>query len=529
VADPVPSSYDELPYINKAFPQTHPDRLATLARLFGVASPDVETCRVLELGCASGDNLIPMALELPNAKFVGIDLSERQIERGRQSVAALGLTNIDLRREDIANVDASWGAFDYILCHGIYSWVPEPIREKLLAICRENLAPTGIAFVSYNTLPGWHMRGMIRDMMVYHSKQFEGAHQKVQQARALLDFLAQSTPTTTSYGMTLRQELDAIRDQPDAYLFHDHLEEVNEPSYFHQFADAARRHELQYLAEADFGDMLITRFPAKVVETLSRIAQDVIRIEQYMDFLSNRLFRQTLLVHRGAPIWRKVDGRVLKGLLIAAAVKPESATPVLTQGMSEGFRTPSGVIHNITDALTKAALLTLSKCYPLCMPFEELAAKCYASVAAAAGERKELPLSEDDVRSFGERLLSGYAVRAIELRVARPRLTHVLSARPLASPLARLQAEHTATVTNLRHEPVNLSDFPRRMLPLLDGTRDVEALVAGVVRLAQEGKFGVREKDNGPVVTDPVLLEKILRNLVVQSLPDFALVGLLLE
>ncbi len=530
MADPVPqTSYDEMPYLNRAFPQTHPDRLATLGRLFGLAPPDVETCRVLELGCASGDNLIPMAIELPNAQFVGIDLSERQIEQGRKSVADLGLGNIDLRREDIANVDASWGKFDYILCHGIYSWVPAPIREKILAICRENLAPTGIAFVSYNTLPGWHMRGMIRDMMVYHSRQFEGPVQKVRQARALLDFLAQSTPTTTPYGMTLRQELDAIRDQPDSYLFHDHLEEVNEPSYFHQFADAARRHELRYLAEADFGDMLPTKFPAKVSETLARIAQDVIRMEQYMDFLSNRMFRQTLLVHRGEPLWRKVDGRKVKGLLVAAVVKPQSAAPVLTEGVSEAFRTAMGVVHNITDALTKAALLTLSKCYPLCMPFEELAAKCHASVAAAAGTRTELPLSEDDLRSFGERMLSGLAARVIELRVAQPRLTAVLSARPLASPLARRQVAHGATVTNLRHEPVNLTDIARRMLPLLDGTHDVEALVAAVLRSAQEGKFGVREKDNGPVVTDPVLLEKILRQLVVQSLPDFALVGLLLE
>ena len=212
----------------------------------------------------------------------------------------------------------------------------------MLAICRDNLAPNGVAFVSYNTLPGWHMRGMIRDMMVYHSSQFQGATQKVRQARALLDFLAQSTPTTTSYGMTLRQELDAIRNEPDAYLFHDHLEEINDPFYFHQFADAARRHELQYLAEADFGDMLLSKFPPKVAETLTRIAQDVIRMEQYMDFVRNRLFRQTLLVHRGAPIWRKVDGRMVKGLLVSSAVKPESAAPVLTQGVSEAFKTPSG-------------------------------------------------------------------------------------------------------------------------------------------------------------------------------------------
>jgi methyltransferase-like protein len=126
-------------------------------------------------------------------------------------------------------------------------------------------------------------------------------------------------------------------------------------------------------------------------------------------------------------------------------------------------------------------------------------------------------------------MLSGYSVRAIELRVAQPRLTLTPSARPVASPLARLQAEHGPTVTNLRHEPVKLNELPRRMLPLLDGTRDVEALIVSVVHLAQEGKIGVRERDNGPEVTDPVVLEKILRHLVVESLPDFAQVALLLE
>ena len=96
---------------------------------------------------------------------------------------------------------------------------------------------------------------------------------------------------------------------------------------------------------------------------------------------------------------------------------------------------------------------------------------------------------------------------SVELRVAAPRLAVALSARPVASPLARLQAEHGATtVTNLRHEPVELPELPRRMLLLLDGTRDFEALVADIVKLAQEGKIGVREQEGGPVVTDPAKL-----------------------
>ena len=135
----------------------------------------------------------------------------------------------------------------------------------------------------------------------------------------------------------------------------------------------------------------------------------------------------------------------------------------------------------------------------------------------------------DDEQSFGDRLLQGYAARAVELRVAAPRLTVAPSARPVASPLARLQAERSATVTNLRHEPVLLPELPRRMLRLLDGTRDIGALVADIVKLAQEGKIGVRAQEGGPVVTDHATLEKILRQLVADNLPKLAHVALLLE
>ena len=122
--------------------------------------------------------------------------------------------------------------------------------------------------------------------------------------------------------MTLRQELDAIRNEPDAYLFHEHLEEHNDAFYFHEFADAAKRHGLEYLAEADLGDMLVSNFPPEVAQTLQRVATDIIRMEQYMDFVRNRMFRQTLLVHQGAPIRRNLDGRVLKGLLVTSAAGP---------------------------------------------------------------------------------------------------------------------------------------------------------------------------------------------------------------
>jgi methyltransferase-like protein len=527
VVDPAPTTYDELPYVNKAFPQTHPDRLATLGRLFGLQPPALESCRVLELGCASGDNLMPMALGLPNATFVGIDLSARQIEQGQRQVDAIGLKNIELRQYNIADVDPSWGKFDYIISHGIYSWVPAPVREKLLDICKQNLTDAGLAYVSYNVLPGWHMRGMIRDMMIYHSTPFAEIKAKVAQARGLLDFLARSASANTPYGMMVRQEADTMRNEPDAYLFHEHLEEYNQAFYFHEFADAAARRGLVFLGEADLSDMLVSKFPPEVAQTLQRLATDIIRMEQYMDFVRNRMFRQTLLVHQGAPIRRNIDGRVLAGLQLNSAAQPEAARPVLAHGTSETFKAPSGTTHPIFDALTKAALVVMGSEWPRCFAFEELYELSRARLRQEIGDA---PVVNDDLKSFGDRMLQGYAARVVELRVAAPRLALAPSERPVASPLVRHQLRNRMTgVTNLRHEPIQLPELPRQMVMLLDGTRDAEALAVDIVKLAQAGKIGVREQEGAPAVTDPKRLEELLRALVADNLPKIARACLLLE
>jgi len=526
---PVPearSSYDEVPYLKSAFPQTHPDRLATLARLFGLAPPDLETCRVLELGCASGDNLIPMALGLPNARFLGIDSSIRQIQHGRQTIDALGLTNIELRHASIADMTAADGRFDYIVCHGVYSWVPEPIREAILQICRDNLVSEGVAYVSYNTLPGWRVRGMIRDMMIYHSDQFEGAAERLQQARALLDFLAQSVPADLPHSTTLKQELNVIRPEADAYLFHDYLEDVNEPVYFHQFAKAAARNRLQYLAEADFSGMLVSNFPPQVAETLRRIATDIVRMEQYMDFVRNRTFRQTLLVHEGAPIKRNLDGQALAGFLLVSSTQPASAQPSLAQGVPETFRIARASVTT-PNGITKAALLFLTQQYPLGIGFEELASVARARlVECGVGDGADAT-PERDRQILGNDLLQAYAVDAVELHVRIPRMSSTPSARPVASPLARLQATQGEKVTNLRHEVVVLDSFSRQILPLLDGTRDREALAAALAKLAKEGVLKVRDKQSGASLTSATALDDVLRRVVQAGLPSLARAALL--
>ncbi|HVO90214.1 MAG TPA: methyltransferase regulatory domain-containing protein [Casimicrobiaceae bacterium] len=527
MADQAETSYDEVPYISLAFPQTHPFHLATLAKMLGVAAPDVETCRVLELGCASGDNLIPMAQGLPNARFVGLDLSQRQVERGAQAVRTLELDNIELRQADILSVDESYGKFDYIICHGIYSWVPKVVRDKILSISNVNLTPTGVAYISYNTLPGWHLRGMVRDMMTYHSNRFEGAATKIFQARALIDFLAQSAPTDTPYGMALRHELEMIRNQPDSYLYHEHLEVVNEAFYFHQFAQAAQEHGLQFLAEADFSAMLVSNFSPQVADTLRKVASDIVHMEQYMDFVRNRTFRQTLLVHADLPINRALNGSVVEGLHVSSIAQPVSKAMSLAQGVPEQFRAPNGRSLNTSNAITKAAFVALAERWPLGYMFEDLVRAARARADADAGKPAADAIRAKDAEILGIDLLTCYTAGIIELRAKAPRMTTTPSHRPRASPYARLRAGQPGNLVNLRHEPVNPDVFTRHLLMLLDGTRDRDAIVAGLADVVVRGELEVRDK--GEIVTRGARLNSILREAVDENLPKLAKASLLLD
>ena len=214
-----PTSYDRVPYKSHPFQQAHPDRMATIATLFGMQPAPVESCRVLELGCASGGNLLPMADQFPESRFLGIDASSRQIADGRELLAESSVKNVELRCQDILKFESDQ-PFDYIICHGVYSWVPDQVREKILDICRQFLTPQGVAYVSYNTYPGWHMKGMIRDIMRFRGQSFDDPRQKLDQARGLLAFLSNSVKGENNpYGLLLKQELESIGRKDDPIYF----------------------------------------------------------------------------------------------------------------------------------------------------------------------------------------------------------------------------------------------------------------------------------------------------------------------
>jgi SAM-dependent methyltransferase len=315
-----------------------------MAALCGMPAPAVATARVLELGSASGGNIIPLACDYPDATIVGVDASSVHIEAGRRTIEALGLRNIELRHSDILDLDASLESFDFIICHGVFSWVAPPVQDKILSIIAESLVPDGIAYISYNTYPGWHLRGIVRDLMQYHTSRDDDPKRRLAEARHVLDAVAglSAGHAIPHYSALLQNEAHILGGCADYYIFHEHLEGRCEPFYFHEFIRRARGKGLDFLGEAHLTAMGTARLTPAVHRALASLAADTIEREQYLDFICNRTFRETLLCRADRSPSCELPSRVIWPLHIASRLRPPANFVDFTPGATATFTVPPG-------------------------------------------------------------------------------------------------------------------------------------------------------------------------------------------
>ncbi len=476
------NAYDAAPYPDLSYVNTHPDRLAVMATLLGLSPAPVTTARVLEIGCAGGGNLIPMAFALPGAHFVGFDYSARQIQDGQQRIRHLGLRNIELACHDLTTVGDGLGDFDYIIAHGVYSWVAADVRDQLLALVKRLLRPHGVAFVSYNTYPGWHITGVVRDVMLLRARDIDDPAEKARVARASLRFMAEHV-ADTAYGAIFRSYNDFLQDglkaTNDAFLLHDELEETNDPVYFTQFVEHIEAHGLQYLIEAELREVLPHTFSPETQTALQQTARSTLELEQLMDFLRNRMFRQTLLVHEDAPVRRSLHPQPVMGLWARSMAQRADDAGGATPGVGQ-FTSKDGATLTTDHPVSIAAMMELGQRWPRALRFDELLAAAQRSDYARA--RPPRPGASPDELVLAANLLRGlgYSNQLVSLYSFHPALTTAVSDEPLASPVARLEAASRTVVTNLWHERVTLNPAQAALLPLVDGTRDRAALVAAL-------------------------------------------------
>lgn len=469
--DMATNPYDAVAYPGHAFSQTHPAHLATIAHFHGMEPAPTATMRVLELGCGSGGNLIPMALQCPGAELVGIDLSARAIARAKAEAAELGLSNVSFHHLDIMAVSAELGRFDYILVHGVYSWVPEPVRQRILALFGELLMPQGIAYVSYNALPGCRLRDLARDVMLYETREIDEPMEKVRAARAAIKRFAEATDAETFYGAALRERARQIEEIPDNVLYHDDLNPGARAFALHEVLAAAEPYGLQFLAEASFPNNFGgARAPAQ--QLLNAIPSDQpLRQEQSLDLLIGRCFRQTLLCRAEVALHRGFSRFELSPYYLAANVR-EAEEDDERPGV-RNFLFGDDVRLAVDLPQAKAALRALSRAWPGSIGHGDLVRQVMQEVRDSIG-----PDLERETARLNEALTAIYRAGLLEINLEPHRLTTRISERPLASFLARRQALSGPHVTDLRHRAVELDGVVvRKFVSLLDGTRTTAMLL----------------------------------------------------
>jgi methyltransferase-like protein/2-polyprenyl-3-methyl-5-hydroxy-6-metoxy-1,4-benzoquinol methylase len=460
------TSYDQIPYTSFPIFHSHPRNLAAVAKLFGLQVAALDHARVLEIGCSTGGNLIPLACQFPNSEFIGIDASSRQIAIAKGEADELGLKNAHFHVCDVLDYNNTNEPFDYIICHGVYSWVAANVQDRILSLCRENLAPTGVCYISYNTYPGWFLRQGIREMMRYHAGSFTSETEKIEQSRALLNFLScASSGEASTYQRLLIDELEVIRACDDSYLYHEHLEACNEPIYFHEFVSRSQSHGLKFLGESQVSSMFPNEFHEDIRTTLQLIANDLIQYEQYLDFLRNRRFRQSLLVHKELQPNRVLNPESVLGLIVSAEIKRSFCPDESGSKHEIAFEHANGKTITVPKGLVSDAFDTLASIWPREISFDEL--------WESAQKRSDLTRSSTSPckSEFAGVILNCYSQGLVELFAMSQsnRYRSAAISAPRTTRWIQRQAALGFIVTNLRHQSVKIGQFEKEILQLVDG------------------------------------------------------------
>ena len=441
------SDYATVTYPDYVHAATDPNRMGAIARCHGIQAPGPGTARVLEIGCGPGGNLLSLASIHPGATLVGIDLEPRHVAAAQRVATAAGLENISLISGDLNELQPPPASFDYIIAHGIYSWVSPKTRRSVLRLCRRCLSPDGVAFLSFNANPGWRQKSLLRDIARQVAQPSCTPAELLDRTDAWLKQLCHRVPQSTAYGMALRESQDLIRKVRDPeHFFHEHLEATNDAFGFGDFCRQVAEQELRCFAEATLSD--ITAGDLQYEPDPGEWPA----VQERLDYLTARTFHRCLLSHENKAIQRPWGLRTgLRLALTKPLILPTNLLELPTIYLADARNRRAAV----STAHVKELLLHLQKIYPGDYHVE---ATVLGNSEAATEVRRLLEIGILEV--------------VLETRPVASRATP----RPKASSLTRYRAGLRRTVSNFRHEPVELDATAAALLTRCDGTREAESL-----------------------------------------------------
>lgn len=511
------SGYDEFPYYGYPFDYTRPENLKSVGRLFNIKAPKLEKARILELGCSDGGNIFRFADEYPKSYTLGVDLSKTQIDLAQKTLKETGLKNIEFKHMSITDLDESYGKFDYIICHGVFSWVPEFVRDGIFEVSKKLLNKNGLVFVSYNTLPGWNMMNTIKEMMLYHAKSFKTDQDKVSQGKAILSFIQQSLEGQESaYAKFMKIAVNDLSKKEDQYIRHEYLEDDNVAFYFHEFVEKARAKGLEYVADTDVHRMYTGNLPQKTMEKLTEV-KDIVRTEQYIDFINNSPFRCTILTHRDTPISRNITNEQVEAFNYFSDIYYAQDANLQDDSEVEFInRKDQNRTMKSSAPVMKSILASLAQNIGNPLSFKEIIE--YAHKLAPKISKDEI---KANVLANFPRLIFSGMVKYLE---DKPKSVFNISSKPKVSNLARQQVKekkHNGRhwITNSLNQVVIVEDYQVGIVEAMDGKNTIDEIKAKTLQDLKDGKFIANE--DGKKIEDEEKMKAVCDALVNQTLENF--------
>lgn len=468
-------SYDKVIYPSYVFQHIRPDRLGAVAALHGINIPKIADARILELGCGDGANLLSIAYSMPNTECIGIDLSKERITDATSNAEAIGIRNARFLYADVSDVKSEdLGTFDFIIAHGLYSWIPASVRQRVLEIYRDCLSTSGIGYISYNTYPGWHIRRVVRDAMLFHTENITDPDSKVRSALEFLEFLRRSSKTDSVYQRLIEAEIENCTDRPPANIFHDDLSEINQPYYFTEFISEITPYQLKFVSESEPVAFFDRKFPEDTRAALNRLWDDYLRREQYLDFITGSRFRSSLVCKNSESPNYKPEPAFIENLWLSTQAAPLDQDAVLEDSSTVEFRGPFNSKFQLNHPFVKSALGMLAKSWPRRVPFSEV--RDFLRLKFS-----EMPDNqfEEMLNIFRAFIVELFHSMIVELRAFCPDYKLEITERPEISAFARWQVsqgfDYVTTMTGVNLVPEN--DLMRRLIGMFDGSRSIDDVI----------------------------------------------------
>jgi methyltransferase-like protein/cyclopropane fatty-acyl-phospholipid synthase-like methyltransferase len=513
------TTYDEIPYHSNPFNYATPERLQTISTIFGMSPAPLERARILELGCASGGNIVRFAANYPKSHTIGVDLSKIEIEHGNKIINDLELKNIELKHLSILDIDESFGKFDYIISHGVFSWVPDNVRDKILEISKKLLNPQGVVFISYNTLPGWNTVNSIRDMMLFHASGFQSGRDKVTQAKLFLQFVNESLQeTNTHYSKFLEEETKLLLQRTDDYIRHDHLSEDNKQFYFHQFIAAAQASGLSYLGDSTLSSMFHGNLPSKAAQKLAEV-KNIVAMEQYMDFISNRRFRCTLLCHNNVTLNKNITSDTMQNFYTISNIlpeKPENEVDLDNNIDALKFyqdEKQKSIFLSTTSPSMKAIMYTYADNVGNPLKLDE--------VCKLANKKLAQFKQEDFEQELNSNIATLVFKGVISIVATKPKSVFKISEKPKVSELVQYQIKNgSSSVTNQMNDLISLNVPHKFIITLLDGKHNLDQITDHILAKLSSGELLAHDQENKQI-TDQKAFKGLAKEFVDNALNQF--------